>query len=129
VGVVPARAARVVGYHQDRAGYQRVSRPMTTQHGRPWQAEALGEGLGEPGVDQLDVAVAHTASRIAVTACPPAAHTEISPRLPGPRAASSLASVATIRPPVAANGCPAANEEPCTLSLSRSIAPSGPSSP
>ena len=41
---------------------------------------------------------------------------EIRPR-PGPCSASSLARVATIRPPVAANGCPAASEEPLTLSF------------
>ena len=39
--------------------------------------------------------------------------------------ASSLASTLTIRPPVAANGWPAASEEPFTLSLARSIAERG----
>ena len=39
------------------------------------------------------------------------------------------ASAATIRPPVAPNGWPAPSEPPWTLSLSRSIAPSGASSP
>ena len=34
-----------------------------------------------------------------------------------------------IRPPVAANGWPAASEEPLTFSLERSIAPSGASRP
>ena len=36
---------------------------------------------------------------------------------------------ATMRPPVAANGWPAANEEPLTLSLLRSIEPRGTSRP
>ena len=58
----------------------------------------------------------------ATTPWPPAAQIEISPR-PEPFSSSSLASVATIRPPVAANGCPAASEEPSTLSLARSIVP------
>ncbi len=44
---------------------------------------------------------------IAVTPRPPAAQIEITP-LPEPLSASSLASVATIRPPVAPNGWPAA---------------------
>ena len=34
-----------------------------------------------------------------------------------------------IRPPVAANGCPAASDEPLTFSFVRSIEPSGVSSP
>jgi len=42
-------------------------------------------------------------SRIAVTPCPPAAQIEINPR-PCPTTLSSLARLATIRPPVAANG-------------------------
>src|SRR4051794_39850226 len=68
-------------------------------------------------------------SRIATTPWPPAAQMEINPRFPGPASCSILASEATIRPPVAANGCPAASEEPLTLSLDRSIAPSGASRP
>jgi AcrR family transcriptional regulator len=67
-------------------------------------------------------------SRIAVTPWPPAAQIEITPR-PEPFSSSSLASVATIRPPVAANGCPAASDDPATFSFSRSIDPSGASSP
>ena len=51
---------------------------------------------------------------------------EISPTAAMPLlGAACLASVATIRPPVAANGCPAASDEPLTLSLARSIVPSG----
>src|SRR5690606_9752321 len=77
------------------------------------------------GVDQ--------ASRIAVTPCPPAAQMEIRPRTGLPVSCffscSILASEATIRAPVAANGWPAASDEPLTLSLLRSIEPSGASSP
>src|SRR5690242_16385251 len=68
-------------------------------------------------------------SRMATTPWPPAAQIEIRPRLPGPASCSIFASVAVIRPPVAANGCPAASDEPLTLSLSRSIEPSGASRP
>src|SRR5690625_4380984 len=63
-------------------------------------------------------------SRMAVTPWPPAAQMEISPR-PPPLSSSSLASVATILVPVAANGWPSAMDEPLTLSLSVSMAPSG----
>ena len=52
----------------------------------------------------------------------------ITPR-PSPRSCSALARPATIRPPVAANGWPAASEPPLTLSLARSIEPSGSSRP
>ncbi|MNC69438.1 hypothetical protein D3C75_1201230 [compost metagenome] len=65
---------------------------------------------------------------MAVTPCPPAAQIEISPR-PLPAASSNFARLATMRPPVAANGCPAASELPLTLSLLRSIEPSAVSSP
>ena len=68
-------------------------------------------------------------SRMATTPWPPAAQMEIRPRLPGPASCSILASWATIRPPVAANGCPAASDEPLTLSFDRSIEPSGASRP
>ena len=54
---------------------------------------------------------------MATTPWPPAAQMEMSPRLPGPASCSVLASWATIRPPVAANGCPAASDEPLTLSF------------
>src|SRR5947209_13953478 len=66
----------------------------------------------------------HAASRMATTTWPPAAQIEMSPR-PEPFSARSFASVATIRPPVAAKGCPTASEEPLTLSFDRSIGPSG----
>ena len=57
-------------------------------------------------------------SRIATTPWPPAAQIEITPRpVPPSDCASSLASTVMIRPPVAANGWPAASEEPLTLSL------------
>ena len=58
---------------------------------------------------------------MATTPWPPAAQIEMRPRLPGPASCSCLASEATIRPPVAANGCPAASEEPLTLSFDGSI--------
>jgi len=67
-------------------------------------------------------------SRIATTPWPPAAQTEMSAR-PEPFSASSLAAVATMRPPVAANGWPAASEEPLTLSRARSMEPSAAPSP
>src|SRR5699024_10340279 len=67
-------------------------------------------------------------SRMAVMTCPPAAQTEIRPR-PEPFSASSLARVAATPPPVAANGAPAAMDEPCTFSLDRSIAPGASSRP
>ena len=67
-------------------------------------------------------------SRIATTPWPPAAQTEISAR-PAPFSASSLAAVATRRPPVAANGWPAASEEPLTFRRARSIEPNAASSP
>src|SRR2546430_2032843 len=66
----------------------------------------------------------HAASRMATTPWPPAAQIEMRPR-PDPFSASSLASVATTRPPVAANGWPAASEEPVTFRRERSIGPSG----
>ncbi len=69
-----------------------------------------------------------TVSRIATTPWPPAAQIEIRPR-PSPRSASAFASEATIRPPVAANGCPAPSEPPFTFSFERSISPSGASRP
>ena len=40
-----------------------------------------------------------------------------------------MARVATTRPPVAAYGCPAANEDPLTLSRLRSTLPNGASRP
>src|SRR4051794_2211233 len=49
-------------------------------------------------------------SRTATTPWPPAAQMEIRPRLPGPASDRVFASVATIRPPVAANGCPVASD-------------------
>ena len=52
----------------------------------------------------------------------------ITPR-PEPASLSCLASAATIRPPVAANGWPAASEPPLTFSFSRSTGPSGASRP
>src|SRR3954471_17356983 len=54
-------------------------------------------------------------SRIATMPWPPAAQMEIRPRLPGPASCSCLAREATMRPPVAANGWPAASDEPLTL--------------
>ena len=55
--------------------------------------------------------------------------TEIRPRFAVGGSASCFASDATIRVPVAANGCPMATLEPFTLSLARSMLPSGWSSP
>ncbi len=57
---------------------------------------------------------------MAVTPMPPAVQIETRPR-PEPRCSSSLASVATIRAPVAANGCPTARLLPFTLRRARSI--------
>ena len=73
------------------------------------------------------VEISSQASRMAATPCPPAAQIEIRPRTGLPVSfffsASCLASCATIRPPVAANGWPAASDEPLTLSLDRSMRP------
>ena len=57
----------------------------------------------------------------ATTPWPPAAQIEISPRAPEPFSCNSFAKVATIRPPVAANGWPVASDEPVTLSRSWSM--------
>ena len=61
---------------------------------------------------------------IAVTPIPPAVQTEINPR-PEPFSCSSFAIVATIRAPVAANGCPIAMLPPLVLSRSRLMRPIG----
>src|SRR3546814_20988859 len=63
-------------------------------------------------------------STMATTAMPPAVHTEIRAR-PLPFSFSNLAAVAMMRAQVAANGWPTASDEPTTLSLLRSILPSG----
>ena len=87
-------------------------------------------GRGRPAArDFMAIKSGGQDSRMATTPWPPAAQIEISPRLPGPASCSVLASWATIRPPVAANGCPAASDEPWTLSFERSIEPSGASRP
>ena len=57
-----------------------------------------------------------------MTPMPPAAQIEIRPR-PEPRSASCLASVATMRAPVAAKGWPMATLEPFGFILSRSMDP------
>src|SRR5699024_12717484 len=103
------------------AGDRRLVHPTgggAPQLRRTRQAELRGDLLGDPGVHQVQVRVAHRspsfaagASRIIATAWPPAAHTEISPRagLSGSASLarrSSLASVATIRAQVAAHGAP-----------------------
>ena len=123
-------------------GSSGCARLVAAQHGRPGQAELLGDGRADAGVREVAVPVAHVEvpsegcvcatkpagfepetgrwgqdSRMATTPWPPAAQIEIRPRLPEPASCSSLASVATIRPPVAANGWPAASEEPLTLSF------------
>ena len=59
-----------------------------------------GDGLWDARDFELEL---HAASKMATTPWPPAAQIEISPR-PEPFSASSFASVATIRPPVAAKG-------------------------
>src|SRR5438445_9383014 len=79
----------------------------------PWPVPAKDCGAGQSQPARRDparsrgrellVPVAHPAVRMATSPWPPAAQIEISPR-PEPFSASSLASVATIRPPVAANG-------------------------
>ena len=57
-------------------------------------------------VDEVAVGVRHRSGRLedATTPWPPAAQMEISPRDPEPFSCNSFARVATIRPPVAANG-------------------------
>src|SRR5690606_36234292 len=93
-------------------------RTTAAQGGRLGQPQLLADGLGHGrGADGGQQVGHHTASRIATTPWPPAAQIEIRAREPGPFSASSLAVVATIRPPVAANGWPAASEDPWTLSL------------
>ncbi len=67
-------------------------------------------------------------SRIATTPWPPAAQMEMSAR-PEPLSSSSLAALATMRAPVAANGWAAASDDPLTLSFDRSTEPSGASRP
>ena len=59
---------------------------------------------------------------------PPAVQIEIRAR-PEPFSFSSLAAVATMRAPVAANGWPSASELPTTLSLLRSMLPNALSAP
>src|SRR5207253_235420 len=68
-------------------------------------------------------------SRIAVTPMPPAVQADSSPRLARASPARILASVARIRVPVAANGCPMPTLPPFTLSLARSMLPSGAGNP
>src|SRR5829696_8249587 len=96
------------------------------------QAELSGHGREARGVDDCRVAVAHALppalSSVATTPCPAAAQMLITP-LPFSFSCSCLASAATIRPPVAAKGWPAASEPPLTLSFWRSIEPNGPSRP
>src|SRR6201999_305051 len=94
---------------------------------RPWLRDA--QVLALRGLSAVLKARAGQLSRIATTPWPPAAQIEIRPRLPGPPDASSWASVATMRPPVAANGCPAASDDPLTLSLDLSMLPSALSRP
>ncbi len=94
----------------------RVRRPRRQHLGRAAAQGARREAADPAGPPGPLRGVAPQRSRIAVTPWPPAAQIEMTPR-PEPFSASSLASVATIRPPVAANGCPAASDEPATLSL------------
>src|SRR5690606_29226150 len=116
---VGVAARGVVGEHEDGPAAQGLARGVAAQHRGTGQAEALGDRRGEAGVHGLDVTVAHADSRSAATPSPPAAHTEMSARAGRPvsalRSARSFAVVATIRPPVAAKGWPAASEEPVTL--------------
>ena len=70
----------------------------------------------------------HQRSRIATTPMPPAVQIDTRQR-PPPRCCSSLAAVATMRAPVAANGCPVASDEPLMLIFAGSMRPSGASSP
>jgi hypothetical protein len=70
--------------------------------------DVAGEGVG--ALDEVELrrrerepVARDERSTIATTPCPPAAQIETSAR-PEPRSASSLATVARIRPPVAANG-------------------------
>src|SRR6201999_1645994 len=73
------------------------------------EPDAGGELPRDGEGDDLRVEVVHQFSRIATTPWPPAAQMLITPR-PEPRSFSALASEATSRPPVAANGGPAASE-------------------
>jgi len=84
--------------------------------GTPFPAEALF--VCDQCLGPLEVTYDYDAIRGAVT------RDEISAR-PEPFSFSSFAAVATMRAPVAANGWPIASDEPTTLSLLRSIAPSG----
>src|SRR6185312_5467028 len=101
--------------------------------GRYRPGEKSGNGRKTTGPAAISAPSGAQASRIAVTPWPPAAQMEIRPRTGLPVSfffsASCLASWATMRPPVAANGWPAASDEPLTFSLDRSIEPSGASRP
>jgi MFS family permease len=67
-------------------------------------------------------------SRIATTPMPPAVQIDTRHR-PPPRCFNSFAAVATMRAPVAANGCPAASDEPFGLIFAGSMRPIGASRP
>lgn len=84
---------RVVGGRPLGGGARAVLTGESAAGGRPALA-------GGPGSRDRS----HQRSRIAVTPCPPAAQTEISPRPGASRSASSFARVATMRAPVAAKG-------------------------
>src|SRR5690606_28995850 len=118
--------------HEDGPGHERTVDAVgvgAAQRDRLREPELLGQGAAPAAGDEVEVLVAHQASRIIAVAWPPAAHTEMRPRAGLPvsafLSARSLASVPTIRPPVAPNGWPAAREEPVTLSRSGATEPSG----
>ena len=111
------------------AGDDRRAGLLALQLRRLGQADPAGDHPARGRVDYLCVEVAHRCSppvlsSAATTPWPPAAQMLIRPR-PEPCSCRALARLATIRPPVAAKGWPAASEPPLTLSRSRSIAPSG----
>jgi hypothetical protein len=92
-----------------RARSRRLSLPPSSSTGRPCCATSeAGRRANETarpprGGRAVSTSEARQRSMIATTPCPPAAQTEISAR-PPPLALSSLAVLATIRPPVAENG-------------------------
>ena len=95
------------------------------------QPDPLGDGRRDRRVDELRVAVAHRARLLQDRDDALAAGGADADHAAARRRARAAPwpAPATIRPPVAANGWPAASEPPLTLSLSRSIAPSGASRP
>ncbi len=91
----------------------RLARPRPS---RVASAPASGPCCARSPRAQARAATADQRSTIATTPWPPAAQTEISAR-PEPFSASILAAVARMRPPVAANGWPAASDRAVDVQL------------